>query len=306
MNLVFMGTPDFAVPSLNAVCEAGHTVKLVITQPDKPKGRKLQLTPPPVKVRALELGLPVEQPESMRDESIREKITSLDAECIIVAAYGKILRKDILEATPLGCINVHSSLLPRYRGAAPINWAVINGDKVSGVSTMQLDEGVDTGDILLQAETAIDPDETAGELHDRLAVMGAELLVRTLELAEKGKLEPIKQDNNLSCYAPMLDKSLSAIDWSKSAQQVHDLVRGIQPWPVAQTKVNGSVLKVHKTRVVEGKGESGTVICANPLTVACGEGAVEIIELQAEGGKRMAAVDYLRGHPIECGTVFGR
>lgn len=306
MNLIFMGTPDFAVPSLNAVCEAGHTVKLVITQPDKPKGRKLQLTPPPVKVRALELGLPVEQPESMRDESIREKITSLDADCIIVAAYGKILRKDILEATPLGCINVHSSLLPRYRGAAPINWAVINGDKVSGVSTMQLDEGVDTGDILLQAETAIDPDETAGELHDRLAVMGAELLVRTLELAEKGKLEPIKQDNNLSCYAPMLDKSLSAIDWSKSAQQVHDLVRGIQPWPVAQTKVNSSVLKVHKTRVVEGKGESGTVICANPLTVACGEGAVEIIELQAEGGKRMAAVDYLRGHPIECGTVFGQ
>jgi len=246
MNLIFMGTPDFAVPSLNAVCEAGHTVKLVITQPDKPKGRKLLLTAPPVKARALELGLPVEQPESMRDESILEKIKSVNADCIIVAAYGKILRKDVLEATPLGCINVHSSLLPRYRGAAPINWAVINGDKVSGVSTMQLDEGVDTGDILLQAETPVDPDETAGELHDRLAVMGAELLIKTLELAQKGQLNPVKQDDSLSCYAPMLDKSLSAIDWSKPAQAVHDLVRGIQPWPVAQTKVNGAGLKIHK------------------------------------------------------------
>ncbi len=305
MNLIFMGTPDFAVPSLNAVCEAGHTVKLVITQPDKPKGRKLVLTPPPVKARALELGLTVEQPESMRDESIREKIAAADADCIVVAAYGKILRKDILEATRLGCINVHSSLLPRYRGAAPINWAVINGDRISGVSTMQLDEGVDTGDILMQAETAIAPDETAGELHDRLAVMGAELLVKTLELAEKGMLDPVKQDDSLSCYAPMLDKTLSVIDWSRSAQQIHDLVRGIQPWPVAQTKVNGSNLKIHRTRVADGSGECGTVICERPLTVACGEGAVEIIELQAEGGKRMAAVDYLRGHPITCGTVLG-
>ena len=305
MKLIFMGTPDFAVPSLNAVCEAGHTVQLVITQPDKPKGRKLVLTPPPVKARALELGLQVEQPETMRDESILAKIAALDADAIIVAAYGKILRKDVLEATRLGCINVHSSLLPRYRGAAPINWAVINGEKVSGVSTMQLDEGVDTGDILLQAETPIDPDETAGELHDRLAQMGAELLIKTLELAEKGQLMPDKQDDSLSCYAPMLDKTLSVIDWSKTAQQVHDLVRGIQPWPVAQTKLSGSTLKVHKTRVVEGKGECGEVICANPLTVACGDGAVEIIELQAEGGKRMAASDYLRGHPIEKGIVLG-
>jgi len=305
MNLIFMGTPDFAVPSLNAVCEAGHTVKLVITQPDKPKGRKMILTPPPVKARALELGLPVEQPESMRDESILAKMADVDADCIVVAAYGKILRRDVLEMTRLGCINVHSSLLPRHRGAAPINWAVIKGDKTTGVTIMQLDEGIDTGDILLQAETAIDPDETAGELHDRLADMGAELLVKALELAEKGQLEPVKQNDELSCYAPMLDKSLSAIDWNVSARQVHDLVRGIQPWPVAQTRVNGSVLKVHKTRVTDGKGESGTVICANPLTVACGEGAVEIIELQAEGGKRMAAADYLRGHPIECGTVLG-
>jgi len=305
MNLIFMGTPDFAVPSLNAVCEAGHTVKLVITQPDKPKGRKLLLTAPPVKARALELGLPVEQPESMRDESILEKIKSVNADCIIVAAYGKILRKDVLEATPLGCINVHSSLLPRYRGAAPINWAVINGDKVSGVSTMQLDEGVDTGDILLQAETPVDPDETAGELHDRLAVMGAELLIKTLELAQKGQLNPVKQDDSLSCYAPMLDKSLSAIDWSKPAQAVHDLVRGIQPWPVAQTKVNGAGLKIHKTRVVGGSGQCGEVICSSPLTVACGDGAVEIIELQAEGGKRMAASDYLRGHPIDKGIILG-
>ncbi len=305
MNLIFMGTPDFAVPSLNAVCEAGHTVKLVITQPDKPKGRKLILTPPPVKARALELGLPVEQPESMRDESIREKIAAAEADCIIVAAYGKILRKDILEATPMGCINVHSSLLPRFRGAAPINWAVISGDKTSGVTIMQLDEGIDTGDILMQEETSIYPDETAGELHDRLADMGAQLLIKTLVLAENGQLEPRKQDDSRSCYAPMLDKSLSVIDWSKTAQQVHDLVRGIQPWPVAQTKVNGANLKVHRTRVAEGSGECGTVICPNPLTVACGDGAVEIIELQAEGGKRMAATDYLRGHPIEVGTTLG-
>ncbi len=306
MNLIFMGTPDFAVPSLNAVCEAGHTVKLVITQPDKPKGRKLLLTAPPVKERALELGLPVEQPETMRDESILAKIASLDADAIIVAAYGKILRRDVLEATPLGCINVHSSLLPKYRGAAPINWAVINGEKVSGVSTMRLDEGVDTGDILLQAETPVDPDETAGELHDRLAQMGAELLIKTLELAGKGQLNPVKQDHSLSCYAPMLDKSLSVIDWTKTAQQVHDLVRGIQPWPVAQTRLSGSTLKIHRTRVVEGSGACGEVICANPLTVACGEGAVQIIELQAEGGKRMAAVDYLRGHPVDKGVVLGQ
>ncbi len=305
MNLIFMGTPDFAVPSLNAVCEAGHTVKLVITQPDKPKGRKLLLTAPPVKARALELGLPVEQPEILRDANIPEKAAALEVDCIVVAAYGKILRKDVLEAAPLGCINVHSSLLPRYRGAAPINWAVINGDKISGVSTMQLDEGVDTGDILLQAETPIRPDETAGELHDRLAQMGAELLVKTLELAQKGELRPVKQDNELSCYAPMLDKNLSLIDWSKPAQAVHDLVRGIQPWPVAQTMLSGSVMKIHKTRVVNGSGQSGEVICSSPLTVACGEGAVEILELQAVGGKRMAASDYLRGHPVEKGIILG-
>lgn len=299
-----MGTPDFAVPSLDAVIAAGHTVTAVFTQPDKPTGRGLKLTPPPVKARALELGLQVYQPVSMKDGAVQQMIAEMNADAIVVAAYGKILPLAVLNAAKFGCINVHSSLLPKYRGAAPINWAVINGEKISGVTIMQLDEGVDTGDILLQKETEIGENETAGELHDRLAVMGAELLTEALELAEKGELCPEKQDEALASHITMLDKKLSVIDWSKSAQQVHDLVRGLQPWPVAIATIDGKRVKIHRTEVAEGCGKCGEILSSKPFVVACGEGAVKILEIQGEGGRRMAADDYLRGHPVTPGDII--
>ena len=267
-----MGTPDFAVPSLDAVIAAGHTVAAVFTQPDKPTGRGLKLTPPPVKRRALELGLPVYQPESIKkDEAVQQQIAEINADCILVAAYGKMLPTTVLHAAKYGCMNVHSSLLPKYRGAAPINWAVVNGEKISGVTIMQLDEGMDTGDILLQSETEIGENETAGELHDRLAVIGADLLVEALRSAENGELKPVKQDDALSCHAPMLNKTLSVIDWTKTAQQVHDLVRGLQPWPVAVTTLDGKKIKIHKTEIAAGyNGSSGEILSENPFIVACG------------------------------------
>ena len=300
-----MGTPDFAVPALRAVCEAGHTVAAVYTQPDKPKGRSLKLAPPPVKVCAQEYDIPVFQPTTMKDEAVWEQIKAHQADCIVVVAYGKLLPKPVLEAAPLGCINVHSSLLPKYRGAAPINWAVVCGESVSGVSTMQLDEGMDSGDILLQCQTEIGEDETAGELHDRLSEMGAQLLLDTLTQAENGTLKPIKQEADEVSYAPMLDKKLAVIDWTQSAQRVHNLVRGLQPWPVALTMNGENRLKIHSTKPVDGCGKCGEVISTEPLTVACGEGAVIICELQGDGGKRMKSEDYLRGHKIEKGTILG-
>lgn len=307
MRLIFMGTPDFAVPSLDAVIAAGHTIEAVFTQPDKPTGRGLKLTAPPVKRRALELGLHVYQPASIKkDENVQRQIAAINADCIVVAAYGKLLPPSVLGAAKYGCMNVHSSLLPKYRGAAPINWAVINGDSVSGVTIMQLDEGMDTGDILLQSETEIGKNETAGELHDRLAVMGANLLVQALDMAQADKLAPIKQEDALSSHAPMLDKTLSVIDWSRSAQQVHDLVRGLQPWPVALTTISGKKLKIHKTELVDDySGKCGEVLSEKPFVVACGKGAVKILEVQGEGGKRMTAEDYLRGHHLEVGTIIG-
>lgn len=302
MKLIFMGTPDFAVPTLDAIINAGHTVAAVYTQPDKPKGRGLEMTPPPVKKRALELGLSVYQPESVKkDPSVAEAIASAAADAIVVVAYGKLLPTEILNASKYGCINVHSSLLPRWRGAAPINWAVLAGDKVTGVSTMLLDEGMDTGDILMQCETAIDPNENAGELHDRLSEMGAKLLLETLDGLENGTITPRKQDDSLATRALMLDKGMCAVDWSESAETVHNKVRGLQPWPVALCRIGGKRVKLHGTRVAEGSGAPGEIISAKPFVIACGEGAVEITELQGEGGKRMAAADYLRGHPVAVG-----
>lgn len=305
MRLIFMGTPEFAVPSLDAVCGAGHTVALVITQPDKPKGRKLTLTPPPVKERALLLGLRVYQPESMRSDEAFENIKAAEADCCIVAAYGKILPQMILEATKYGCVNVHSSLLPKYRGAAPINWAVLNGEATTGVTIMQLDSGVDTGDILLQRETPVEPNETAGELHDRLAVMGAALLLETLERLPKGQITPIKQDSALASKAPMLDKSLSIIDFSKTAKAVHDKIRGLLPWPVAETLIGGKRVRVHSSLVAQGEGRCGEVLALKPLTVACKNGAVILEKLQGDGGRVMSAEDYLRGRPLDIGTIIG-
>ena len=303
MRIVFMGTPDFAVPSLQALIDAGHDVCAVYTQPDKPQGRKQILTAPPVKTLALEHDIPVFQPNTLKNEDEQARLRELAPEVIIVVAYGKLLPKAVLDIPPHGCINVHGSLLPRWRGAAPIQWAVIAGDEMAGVTTMQMAEGLDTGDMLLTYETKVGEKETAGELFDRLAQSGAELLTQTL--VKLDEITPRPQDDAQSCYAHMLDKQIAVIDWSKSAHEIDCLIRGLNPWPIALTTLSGERLKVFAAEKANGNGEPGTVLEADPkkgLTVACGEGALKLIEIQLVGGKRMKATDFLRGHAIEAGT----
>ncbi|WP_418998540.1 methionyl-tRNA formyltransferase [Agathobaculum sp.] len=303
MRIVFMGTPDFAVPSLQALIDAGHEVCAVYTQPDKPQGRKQILTAPPVKTLALEHDIPVFQPNTLKNEDEQARLRELAPEVIIVVAYGKLLPKAVLDIPPHGCINVHGSLLPRWRGAAPIQWAVIAGDEMAGVTTMQMAEGLDTGDMLLTYETKVGEKETAGELFDRLAQSGAELLIQTL--VKLDEITPRPQDDAQSCYAHMLDKQMAVIDWSKSAHEIDCLIRGLNPWPIALTTLSGERLKVFAAEKAAGNGEPGTVLEADPkkgLTVACGEGALKLIEIQLVGGKRMKATDFLRGHVIEVGT----
>lgn len=306
MRIVFMGTPDFAVPSLQALIDAGHEVCAVYTQPDKPQGRKQILTAPPVKTLALEHDIPVFQPNTLKNEDEQARLRELAPEVIIVVAYGKLLPKAVLDIPPHGCINVHGSLLPRWRGAAPIQWAVIAGDEMAGVTTMQMAEGLDTGDMLLTYETKVGEKETAGELFDRLAQSGAELLTQTL--VKLDEITPRPQDDAQSCYAHMLDKQMAVIDWSKSAHEIDCLIRGLNPWPIALTTLSGERLKVFAAEKAAGNGEPGTVLEADPkkgLTVACGEGALKLIEIQLVGGKRMKATDFLRGHVIEVGTKLG-
>lgn len=306
MRIVFMGTPDFAVPSLQALIDAGHDVCAVYTQPDKPQGRKQILTAPPVKTLALEHDIPVFQPNTLKNEDEQARLRELAPEVIIVVAYGKLLPKAVLDIPPHGCINVHGSLLPRWRGAAPIQWAVIAGDEMAGVTTMQMAEGLDTGDMLLTYETKVGEKETAGELFDRLAQSGAELLTQTL--VKLDEITPRPQDDAQSCYAHMLDKQMAVIDWSRSAHEIDCLIRGLNPWPIALTTLSGERLKVFAAEKAAGNGEPGTVLEANPkkgLTVACGEGALKLIEIQLVGGKRMKATDFLRGHAIEVGTKLG-
>ena len=305
MRIVFMGTPDFAVPSLNALCETGHKIVGVFTQPDKPRGRKQELTPPEVKVCALEHGLSVYQPASLRTDEAYALLCSLDPDIIIVAAYGKILPKSIIDLPQYGCVNVHASLLPKYRGAAPIQWAVLNGEKETGVTIMQMNEGLDTGDILIQKSIPINDDDTAESMFDKLAGLGAAMMRDALPLIERGELTPIPQDDALSTYSPMIDKSLCDIDWSMSADQVHNRVRGLYSWPIAQTVYNGKKLRIFRTSVTDGRGEPGEIIALSPLTVACGENAVAVHELQLEGKKRMKAADFLLGHRLEIGTILG-
>lgn len=303
MRIVFMGTPDFAVPSLQALIDAGHDVCAVYTQPDKPQGRKQILTAPPVKTLALEHDIPVFQPNTLKNEDEQARLRELAPEVIIVVAYGKLLPKAVLDIPPHGCINVHGSLLPRWRGAAPIQWAVIAGDEMAGVTTMQMAEGLDTGDMLLTYETKVGEKETAGELFDRLAQSGAELLTQTL--VKLDEITPRPQDDAQSCYAHMLDKQMAVIDWSKSAHEIDCLIRGLNPWPIALTTLSGERLKVFAAEKAAGNGEPGTVLEADPkkgLTVACGEGALKLTEIQMVGGKRMKATDFLRGHVIEVGT----
>ena len=280
-----MGTPDFAVPSLQALLDAGHEVCAVYTQPDKPQGRKQVLTAPPVKELALQHHIPVYQPATLKNEDEQAKLRALAPDAIIVVAYGKLLPKAVLDIPPRGCINVHGSLLPRWRGAAPIQWSVIAGDQKAGVTTMQMAEGLDTGDMLLTYETEIGARETAGELFDRLAQAGAALLVETLEKLDS--ITPRPQDDSQSCYAHMLDKQMAVIDWAKSAHEIDCLIRGLSPWPVALTTLAGARLKIYAAEPVSGTGKPGEVLESDPkkgLTVACGEGALALREAHAERG----------------------
>ena len=305
MNIVFMGTPDFAVKSLEQIIKDGHNVLAVYTKADAPKGRKMVLTPSDVKVCALEHNLTVYTPNSFKDEAEVERLKALAPDLIVVVAYGKLLPKAVLDIPKYGCVNVHGSILPKWRGAAPIQWTVLSGDEYGGVTTMYMNEGLDTGDIIFTREVKVGENETSGELFDRLCVDGAELLSETIKAIEDGTAPRIPQNNDEATYASMLSKELSEIDFTKPAKEVHNKVRGLSPWPSAQTKLFSKRLKVIETRVCDKKGEPGKVIATNPLTVACGEGAVEILTLQPEGKRAMASDDYLKGHPLDIGTFFG-
>ncbi|NCC00702.1 MAG: methionyl-tRNA formyltransferase [Clostridia bacterium] len=299
MKVVFMGTPDFSVPTLEKIVEAGHEVVGVVTQPDKAKGRGKNMAFPPVKEKALEYGLKVYQPRRAREPEFVEEMKALKPDVMVVVAFGQILPKAILDIPFYGCINVHASLLPKYRGAAPIQWAVVSGEKVSGVTTMQMDVGLDTGDMLLKAEVALDADETGGSLHDKLSVIGGDLLIQTLEGLEKGTLTPEKQDDSQTGeYARMLDKALGQIDFSKSAEEIERLIRGLNPWPSAYTHYQGKTMKLWRAEVVPGgDGKPGQIVEVDKkgFIVQTGEKALRVIELQMEGKKRMDAGAFLRG-----------
>lgn len=303
MRILFMGTPDFAVASLKRLVEDGHEICGVFTQPDKPKNRGHKMAFSPVKEYALSRNLTVYQPLKMRDGEALAIVQALQPELIVVAAYGKILPEDILNTPPFGAINVHSSVLPKYRGAAPINWAILNGEDRTGVTIMYMAKELDAGDIIHCLETDIDFHEDAQALTARLAELGAQALAEAVEMLKNGTAVRTPQDHSAHTYAPMLDKSLSPIDWTKSARQIHDQVRGLIPWPCAQTILNGKTVKVFATEIGEAtEAEAGKIIAANKkgITFACGDGlALRITELQPEGGKRMVAGAYLAGHPIQ-------
>ena len=302
MRIVYMGTPDFAVPALEKLAQSpDYTVAAVFTQPDKPKGRKMVMTPPDVKVCAEKLGIPVFQPSSMRSEEAYNSLKELNPDVIVVAAYGQILPKAVLDLPKFGCVNIHGSLLPKYRGAAPIQQSVLDGEKVTGVTTMLMDVGLDTGDILLKAETEIGENETAGELFDRLAVLGGELIIETLDKLKKGEITPQKQDESLATHTSKISKKLCPIDFNKSAFEVHNKVRGLNPWPVAVTEIAGKTVKVYSSRVSDMSGAAGTILSLKPFVVACGDKSVELIEIQPQGKKRMTAQAFLAGHKLNIG-----
>ena len=305
-----MGTPEFAVPSLEALIGAGYEVVAAVTQPDRPVGRKKTLTPPPVKVCAQAHGVPVLQFERIRRKEGREALTALQPDLFVTAAFGQILSKAVLDIPRLGTINVHASLLPQYRGSAPINWCIVSGEKKAGVTTMMTNEGIDTGDMLLRDEVEIGENETAEELTERLSSLGAQTLLRTLRALEDGTLVRTPQNEAEASYQPMLTREMGEMDWSRSAQQLHDQVRGLYPWPGAYTTMDGGVLKVWVSRISDMKTDAapGAVVKADAkegLFVACGTGVLQIVELQAPGSKRMNARDYLRGKPMQTGTVLG-
>jgi len=322
MRIVFMGTPDFSVPALKALVEAGHQVIAVVTQPDKPKGRGKEVQMTPVKIQAMEYGIPVYQPAKVRESSFVEVLQGLEADVYVVIAFGQILPKAVLELPKYGCINIHASLLPKYRGAAPIQWCVIDGERETGVTTMMMDVGLDTGDMLEKTVIPIEEKETGGSLHDKLSLAGGDLILSTLQKLEQGTLVRTPQTDEGTCYARMLTKSLGDIDWNQSAVSIERLIRGLNPWPSAYTRWNGKTIKIWSADVVTGPEAAelvsqsgapsepgiapGTVVCSDKhsLVVCTGSGLLSVRELQMEGKKRMDTPAFLRGYPIPEGDMF--
>lgn len=312
MKVIFMGTPEFSVGTLEAILDAGHEVVLAVTQPDKPKGRGKEMQFPPVKEVALRHGIEVYQPKKIREKECVEKLASYQADIMVVIAFGQILPKEILEMTPYGCVNVHASLLPKYRGAAPIQWAVIDGEEESGVTTMQMDEGLDTGDMLLKTTIPLDKKETGGSLHDKLSDAGAHLCVETLKKLEEGSIKPEKQGESPTAYAKMLDKTMGRIDWEQDAVSIERLIRGLNPWPSAYTTWENKTMKIWDADVIEdiqGKEQASpgeiTAVSKQSFTVKTGNGSLVIHELQIPGKKRMEAGAFLRGYSIKEGMKLG-
>jgi methionyl-tRNA formyltransferase len=309
MRLVFLGTPEFAVPTLEAMVKAGHEVAAVVTQPDRPRGRGQNAAASAVKEAALGLGLTVYQPERVRRPEAVEYLRGLGCDAMVVVGYGQIIPQAVIDLVPLGIINVHASLLPKYRGAGPIQWAIVRGETRTGVTTMRINAGLDTGDMLLKAETGIGPEENAVELGRRLSAMGADLLVETLEGLRAGTIVPEKQDDGQATLAPLLKKEDGAIDWREGARAIHNRVRGLQPWPGAQTTFRGVPLHLWKTRLggaEPGAGKlPGRLVSLKPLTVACGEGVLELVEVQMEGRKRMPAGDFANGQRLTDNDILG-
>ena len=308
MNIIFMGTPDYAVKTLEAVINAGHNVRAVFAQPDKPVGRKHILTAPPVKVCALSHGIPVFQPDTLKNSEIEAQIKALNPDVIVVVAYGKILPESILNIPKYGCVNGHASLLPKYRGASPIQWCIVCGENETGITTMLMDKGMDTGDILEQTHIKIGPEETAEELFERLSDISASLMVSTLAKLEKGEITPTKQNEADATYAPIIKKEMALLDFNKTAEEIHNAVRGYYSWPCAHFFMGGKRIKVISAKISDNTtASSGTVINnSDKLVIACGDNtSIEIVELQAEGSKQMTAKQFLCGNSIQLGTVVG-
>ncbi|MBR3935080.1 MAG: methionyl-tRNA formyltransferase [Oscillospiraceae bacterium] len=307
MRIVFMGTPDFAAAILKRLIDTNRNVVGVFSQPDKPVGRKQIIMPTATKALAMEHGIPVYQPAKLRDGEALKIMQELKPDLTVVAAYGKILPKDILDVPKLGNVNVHGSLLPKYRGSAPIQWSVINGDKVTGITTMYMAEGMDTGDMIMKFELPIGEDETTGELFDRMAELGAESIEKTLELFDKGEVVGEPQNEEEATYAPMLKKEMGEIDFEKSAEEIHNLVRGLNPWPTAYTFLDGKSVKIHEAKAAEGfSGNPGELLDEKRFIVGCKNGAVELITVQPEGKNKMSGADFIRGRRLVKGTVFGK
>ncbi|MBC6003970.1 Methionyl-tRNA formyltransferase [uncultured Clostridium sp.] len=309
MKIVFMGTPEFAVPCLQKIIDEGHEVLAVVTQPDKPKGRGKKLAMPPVKELALKYNIDVYQPVKAREESFVEKLKEINPELIVVVAFGQILPKSILDIPKFGCVNVHASLLPKYRGAAPLNWVIINGEEKTGVTTMYMDVGLDTGDMILKSEIPLDDEITAGELHDKMMIDGANVLKETIDLIAQGKAPREKQNDDETCYSPIMDKTLGNIDWNKSAKDIHNLVRGVNPWPSAYTTYENQTMKIWKTKVVDKNSDKapGTILKVDKegIEVNTGNGVIQISEIQMSGKKRMVVSEYIKGNTISTDIVLG-